>query len=155
VKLRRHPALAVQRIARQPPARAALRFLAPGLVLVAVAGPARANDDVHGFVDPCSVTFVEDNTTECEHCVPRPDEPDACRTRLEPHGYTRKCRSTPGHAEPGEVWCRPRPGFSLPPPPPPPEPPPRDWMYGVPVVLAVVLGALWLFKRRRRKGRSE
>jgi hypothetical protein len=144
----------VRPIARLLPARAPARFLAQSLVLAALAAPARASDDVHGFVDPCSVNFVEESTTECEHCAPPPENPDACKARLEPHGYARKCRSTPGHGVPGEVWCRARPGFSLPPPPPPPEPPARDWMYGVPVVLVGVLGALWLAWRRVRKAKS-
>ncbi len=134
-------------------ARDALRLLAHGFALAGLAGPARGDDGLHGFVDPCSVSFVEDNTTECERCAPTPEDADACKTRLEPHGYARKCRSTPGHGLPGEVWCRPRPGFSLPPPAPPPEPLPRDWMYGVPVVLAGALGALWFIKRRVRKAR--
>jgi hypothetical protein len=114
--------------------------------------PARANDGLHGFVDPCAVSFVEDNTDECELCAPTAEDAEACVKKLGPHGYQRKCRTPPGHSQPGEVWCRPRPGFSLPrPAPPPPPPAERTWTFAVPVVVAVAFGAFCLSRRRGRR----
>jgi ribosomal protein S18 acetylase RimI-like enzyme len=133
--------------------RRAVRLLAPVLVALATALPARANDGVHGFVDPCAVSFVEDNTNECELCPPALGDADACKTKLAPLGYALRCRTTPGHAAPGEVWCRPRPGFSLPRPPEPPEPLSRSWYFAAPVAVLAAFGAFWAMRRRGRKRR--
>jgi hypothetical protein len=149
-ELTRQTPLVVRRIRRFRAARAAMRVLTPSLALLATTLPARANDGLHGFVDPCALSFVEDNTNECELCEPSADDAEACKRKLGPHGYQRKCRTTPGHSQPGEIWCRPRPGFSLPRPPPPP-PPERDWTFKISVLVAGALGAFFLIRHRGRK----
>ena len=62
---------------------------------------------VHGFVDPCAVSFVQDDSVECESCSTAGRSADACGNELKGEGYERKCR-TSGHSEPAEVWCRPK-----------------------------------------------
>lgn len=58
----------------------------------------------HGYVEPCTVSFVADNTVECEECSPSHDNPRRCDEKLGSLGYERKCR-TIGHSAPSEVWC--------------------------------------------------
>jgi ribosomal protein S18 acetylase RimI-like enzyme len=134
--------------------RRAAGLLATALVALGTAFPARADDGVHGFVDPCAVSFVENNTNECELCPPALDDVEVCKKKLAPLGYALECRTTPGHTAPGEVWCRPRPGFSLPRPPLPPEPPSRSWYLVAPVAVLVAFGAFWAVRRRGRKRRK-
>jgi hypothetical protein len=150
-ELTRQTPLVVRRNRRFRAARAAIQLFAPSLVLVATALPARANDGLHGFVDPCALSFVEDNTNECELCAPAADDAEACKRKLVPHGYQLKCRTTPGHSQPGEIWCRPRPGFSLPRPAPPPPPEERSWTFKISVLVAGALGAFLLIRHQGRK----
>jgi hypothetical protein len=63
---------------------------------------------VHGFVEPCQISFLEDNQTECELCEPVAGTAKHCETELESRGYAFKCRTTPGHSKPAEVWCAPK-----------------------------------------------
>lgn len=79
------------------------------LALALYAGALRAQppSDVappHGFVEPCTVAFVQDSRTECELCSASRQHPQLCAEKFAPLGYQRKCR-TSGHSAPGEVWC--------------------------------------------------
>ena len=78
-----------------------------GLVLGAASSSAGAQ--VHGYVEPCTVEFVEDGSMTCVECAPLTGDPDSCQERLLTQGYLRKCR-TGGHSAPGEVWCQPKTG---------------------------------------------
>lgn len=93
---------------------------------------------IHGFVEPCTVQIVQDNTTECEFCAAG----RACEQELGSRGYQRKCR-TSGHSAPGEVWCiSKRRKTEL------------ERAKYTPVIVAasasLLFGAFLLFKRRRR-----
>lgn len=61
---------------------------------------------MHGYVEPCTVAFVEDQTIVCEAC-PLSHDPEHCQKTLGAKGYRKKCR-TGGHSAPSEVWCKDR-----------------------------------------------
>ncbi|HEU5072908.1 MAG TPA: hypothetical protein VFU02_02020 [Polyangiaceae bacterium] len=74
---------------------------------------ARASAQMHGYVEPCSISFVEDGNTTCDECPFDHSNPASCARNLGSRGYTFKCR-TRGHSAPAEVWCKPREGNELP-----------------------------------------
>ena len=79
------------------------------MVLAAGAFAPRASAQIHGYVEPCSVSFVEDAHTACEECAFDHADPKSCARKLGSRGYGFKCR-TRGHSAPAEVWCKPREG---------------------------------------------
>lgn len=81
-------------------------LLVVGAGLCASSRSARAQ--IHGFVDPCTVANVQDYQTKCELCKPVAGDPKHCEKQLASRGYVFRCRATPGHSEPGEVWCAPK-----------------------------------------------
>jgi hypothetical protein len=130
-----------------PPARslaARLGALAILLGICALAAPARAQSDVHGPVDPCTVAFVEDNLTTCEACPAPHGDFAACEATFAARGFTRKCRSGP-HSPPSEVWC-------LVPPPPGSEKGPKPYaiLSAVAAAFVSLAGAFAFWKRRKR-----
>jgi hypothetical protein len=81
--------------------------LALALGVVGLAPPAAAQQEppsIHGFVEPCTVGFVQDGNNECELCAPTGGNWQACARTLGARGYTKRCR-TSVHSAPGEVWC--------------------------------------------------
>ena len=77
------------------------------LITTLGSGAAMAQPEMHGYVEPCTVSFVEDGNTSCEECTPTHEDPEHCANELGPRGYEKKCQ-TGGHSVPGEVWCRPK-----------------------------------------------
>ena len=61
----------------------------------------------HGFVEPCTMSNVAEQHLECEVC-PSAVGSRQCREKLEPRGFTRKCRTRGGHTAFEEIWCKPR-----------------------------------------------
>jgi hypothetical protein len=94
---------------------------------------------MHGFVDPCQVSFQVDNQTECELCEPRANDPKHCEQLLASRGYAFRCRTTPGHSKPGEVWCAPKGRVAN---------STKQWV--VAAVATAALGAVVVFARRGR-----
>ena len=86
--------------------RVFISYLVVGAALCAASRSARAQ--IHGFVEPCTVANVQDYETKCELCKPVAGDPKHCEKTLASQGYVFKCRGTPGHSEPGEVWCAPK-----------------------------------------------
>lgn len=111
------------------------------LFVGSLTGAARAQ--IHGFVEPCRVHFVQDNQTVCEACQPSPGDPKHCEKQLAPRGFVFKCRSTPGHSEPSEVWCAAKDRGSN-----------TTKQYIVAGVALGVLGVVVVLTRRRRKKRT-
>ena len=105
--------------------------------------PQRALAQLHGYVEPCTVEFVQDGTTICEGCVPSATDPELCERNLGSQGYQRKCR-TGGHSATGEVWCRPKgsaptnAGFAQ--------------LAGAVACVLLVSGAFFWFRRKRQRG---
>jgi hypothetical protein len=60
----------------------------------------------HGYIEPCTLAFVEDGTKECELCTPSDDDARPCSERFEPRGYTKACQAG-YHSAPAQVWCIP------------------------------------------------
>lgn len=98
-------------------------------VLAGFVFASRASAQMHGYVEPCAVPFVQDSKTTCEECPFNHSDPKACARTLGERGYTFECR-TKGHSVPAEVWCRPREGEDA---------LPR------PLLLTAVVGAVVLF----------
>lgn len=110
----------------------------------ALAAPARAQMDIHGPVDPCTVAFVADNLTTCEACSAAHGDFAPCEATFAPRGYVRKCRSGP-HSPPSEVWC------SVPLPPAGPKGmKPYVILSAAAAVLAALVAAFTFWKRRKR-----
>ncbi len=63
----------------------------------------------HGFVEPCTMSNVEERHLMCELCPASRDKPGQCAERLTGRGYTKKCRTRGGHTGWEEIWCAPRP----------------------------------------------
>jgi hypothetical protein len=61
----------------------------------------------HGFVEPCTMSFVAEQRLECEVC-PSAVGSRQCQEKLGPRGFTRKCRTRGGHSGYEEIWCKPR-----------------------------------------------
>lgn len=81
------------------------------LALAAALGalPSRALAQMkHGFVEPCTMSNVAERHLDCVTC-PSAFGQRECRERLEPRGYTRKCRTQGGHQGWDEIWCAPLP----------------------------------------------
>jgi hypothetical protein len=66
--------------------------------------PSADYSEPHGYVEPCSLSFVADGTMQCQECAPSPSDPELCTKKLIPLGYEKKCR-TSAHSAPNEVWC--------------------------------------------------
>jgi len=100
-----------------------------------------ANAQMHGYVEPCAVVFVQDSTTTCEECLFDHANPKSCAESLGSRGFTLQCH-TGGHSVPAQVWCKPREGVSE---------LPRVAVLGLVVggVLLLTAGFLW-WKRRER-----
>jgi hypothetical protein len=94
---------------------------------------------MHGYVDPCQVSFQEDNQTECQLCEPSAHDPKRCEKQLASGGYVFKCRTTPGHSKPGEVWCAPKNYASQ-----------NIRRWGVAAIAVAALGVIFVFTRRGR-----
>jgi hypothetical protein len=67
-----------------------------------------AQDLMHGFVEPCTLGNVEERHLVCEVC-PSAFGSRECSEKLEPRGYTKKCRTHGDHSGWQEIWCAPRP----------------------------------------------
>ena len=87
------------------------RFFQTAAIWLAVSGGAAAlllgsfsAAQLHGFVEPCRVEFIEDQNTECQVCVPSSSQPDLCERQWGDEGYHKRCQTGP-HSAPGEVWC--------------------------------------------------
>lgn len=84
-----------------------LGVVALGTVLLAVfavwpTAEAAAAEPPHGYVEPCTVGFIEDGNAKCERCTASDAELERCTDRLANKGYERKCRA---HGTRDEVWC--------------------------------------------------
>jgi hypothetical protein len=101
------------------------------------AGP----DDPHGFIEPCTVGFVEDSTVRCESCIPTREAPERCAEEWGSRGYEKHCQ-TNVHSAPGEVWCieKERPLTT------------RHFVLGALAALAAALAGTFLFVQWRRRG---
>jgi hypothetical protein len=82
--------------------------LGVGLSLVALTVSASAQEmRDHGFVEPCTMSNVAEQRLECEVC-PSAVGSRECREKLEPRGFSKKCRTRGGHTGWDEIWCKPR-----------------------------------------------
>ena len=69
--------------------------------------PAFAQDPLeHGFVEPCTLGNVQERHLDCEVCASAYGA-RACKEKLEPRGYAKKCRTRGDHAGWDEIWCAP------------------------------------------------
>jgi hypothetical protein len=139
----------------RPWLRTAARVSLCNVVLVgASAWPARGQELMHGFVDPCTVENHQEMYTVCELCPVPSGDPQACSKRLGELGYEKKCSTVAGHHDgQSEVWCiaqakAPGAAASAAPPgnsdaAPSPAPSNRLMFVGIPVLL----GALALLAR--------
>jgi hypothetical protein len=80
-----------------------------GISVFALSLSASAQDMLdHGFVEPCTLSFVAEQGLECEVC-PSDVGSRQCQEKLAPRGFSRKCRTRGGpHSGWEEIWCRPR-----------------------------------------------
>lgn len=103
-----------------------------------------ANAQMHGYVEPCAVVFVQDGNTTCEECLFDHANPKSCIESLGSRGFELVCR-TGGHSVPAQVWCKPREGSSE---------LPRGAVLGLVVggVLLFTAGFLWWKRRERAPG---
>jgi hypothetical protein len=76
--------------------------------LCAAAPPASAQDMVHGFVEPCTMSNVAEQHLDCQVCASGFGS-RACEEKLKPRGFTKKCRTHGTHTGWDEIWCAPRP----------------------------------------------
>ena len=76
--------------------------------LCAVAAPVSAQDMVHGFVEPCTMSNVAEQHLDCQVCASAFGS-RACEEKLKPRGFTKKCRTHGTHTGWDEIWCAPRP----------------------------------------------
>jgi hypothetical protein len=60
----------------------------------------------HGFVEPCTMSNVQERHLDCEVCASAFGS-RACDEKLEPRGYAKRCRTRGDHAEWDEIWCAP------------------------------------------------
>lgn len=82
--------------------------LGAGISLLVLTLPASAQDMLdHGFVEPCTMSFVAEQRLECEVC-PSAVGSRQCQEKLAPQGFSRKCRTQAAHSVFEEIWCRPR-----------------------------------------------
>ena len=84
--------------------------LSTGVALLLVTGAtstASAQMEDHGFVEPCTMSNVAEQRLECEVC-PSAVGSRECREKLEPRGFSKKCRTRGGHTGWEEIWCKPR-----------------------------------------------
>jgi len=93
----------------------------------------------HGRVEPCEVSFVQDNTITCEMC-----RIASCADELRAKGYVKKCH-TGFHSEPGEVWCIAK--------APPSDPRARVYLLTL-IALAAAVGGVLFVRGRRSPGRT-
>jgi hypothetical protein len=77
-------------------------------VLCAVAIPVSAQDMMHGFVEPCTMSNVAEQHLDCQVCASGFGS-RACEEKLKPRGFTKKCRTHGTHTGWDEIWCAPRP----------------------------------------------
>jgi hypothetical protein len=88
----------------------ALTTLAACLGVGAAALRASADELDHGFVEPCTMSNVEERHLACEVCAAAFGSQD-CDERLKPRGFAKKCRTRGSHAGWDEIWCAARPGI--------------------------------------------
>jgi hypothetical protein len=82
--------------------------LGAGMSLFALSLPAAAQQMLdHGFVEPCTMSNVAEQRLECEVC-PSAVGARQCREKLEPRGFSQKCRTRGGHSGWEEIWCKAR-----------------------------------------------
>lgn len=84
-----------------------MRLVLAALVVVLSGLASQASAQDHGFVDPCTLFFVEDAQTMCEECPFDHSNLNSCAESVGTRGYTFQCR-TRGHSTPREIWCKPR-----------------------------------------------
>ncbi len=80
-------------------------MIAFALAVSASAPRARAQELMHGFVDPCTVENHQEMYTVCELCGVPSGDPEACSKRLGKLGYQKKCATAGHHDGVSEVWC--------------------------------------------------
>lgn len=80
-------------------------MFAAALAISVSAPHARAQELMHGFVDPCTVENHQEMYTVCELCAVPASDPAACTKRLGKLGYQKKCATVGHHDGFGEVWC--------------------------------------------------
>ena len=133
--------------ANQRAVRHGVRLTAAVLGVAALAALAAAQEPplIHGFVEPCTVGFVQDANSDCEACSSVDGSWPPCATRLGSRGYTLRCR-TSQHSAPAEVWCLPR-------PPAPSNAPPSPAVLTL-AAIAVLGGFAGFLKWRARPRKS-
>lgn len=94
---------------------------------------------MHGYVEPCQVYFIEDHTISCEQCIPSSTDPNHCADLWGDKGYEKKCQ-TGFHSKPAEVWCISRAAKEA----------GKPWVLAGVVAGVVALAGLFLFVKRRR-----
>ena len=60
--------------------------------------------ELHGYVEPCTVSNAQDMYMECEQCPVPGHDSKAC-DRLGQLGYKKNCRTRGDRAGWDEVWC--------------------------------------------------
>jgi hypothetical protein len=68
---------------------------------------ASADELEHGFVEPCTMSNVQERHLDCEMCA-RPTGSRQCDERMKPRGFEKKCRTRGSHTGWDEIWCAPR-----------------------------------------------
>jgi hypothetical protein len=120
-------------------------------IAAAAAPAARAGTDMmelHGFVEPCTVAFVQDMYNECEACPVSPHDPGHCSAEMGRRGFKKNCRTRGDLTGWEEVWCHARSGLAE----TTPQPSRVPMLVGGAVLLGalVVTGGLWSRRRRAR-----
>jgi len=70
---------------------------------------ASADELDHGFVEPCTMSNVQERHLDCEVCASASGS-RPCDERMKPRGFAKKCRTRGSHAGWEEIWCSPRAG---------------------------------------------
>ena len=73
-------------------------------MLCVVALPAAAQDMMHGFVEPCTLSNVAEQHLDCRVCASAVGS-RKCQEELGTRGFTKKCRTHGTHAGWDEIWC--------------------------------------------------
>jgi hypothetical protein len=65
---------------------------------------ASADELDHGFVEPCTMSNVQERHLDCEVCAATSGSRQ-CDERMKPRGFEKKCRTRGSHAGWDEIWC--------------------------------------------------
>jgi hypothetical protein len=66
---------------------------------------ARADVLEHGYVEPCTLSSVEETHLECEVCTVTNGAGQGCSDRLAPRGFEKRCRTHGKYHQWEEIWC--------------------------------------------------